>query len=309
MAPIKTAIAMTIAGSDPSGGAGLQADLKTFSALGVYGCAVVTALTAQNTRGVSDVWALPEGSVASQIASVLEDVPVAAIKLGMLLNRQVVDEVADQLETVPQLPVVCDPVMVATSGDRLLRDDAVTAIIQRLFPRAALITPNTAEAAVLLGVEEAKTEADLSAQAAELLQLGHAAVLLKGGHLQGPEAVDVLVWREEDSIREQVFRSPRIDTRNTHGTGCTLAAAVAAGLAKGLDLSTAVAEAKRFISEAIAHADELNVGSGAGPVNHLYRFSTNDANSGFHSFRSDGRRGVRHPSVSPVIFSEGLSWV
>lgn len=271
MAPLETAIAMTIAGSDPSGGAGLQADLKTFSALGVYGCAVVTALTAQNTRGVSNVWALPEGSVAGQIASVLEDVPVRSIKLGMLLNRQVIDEVADQLETVPHLPVVCDPVMVATSGDRLLRDDAVTAIIQRLFPLSAVITPNTAEAAVLLNAEEVKTADDLAAQAVELLNLGPRAVLLKGGHLEGPEAVDVLVWREDGELRKDVFRSPRIDTLNTHGTGCTLAAAIAAGLAKGLDLRDAVAEAKHFISEAITYADQLKVGSGAGPVNHLYK--------------------------------------
>lgn len=271
MAPIKTAIAMTIAGSDPSGGAGLQADLKTFSALGVYGCAVVTALTAQNTHGVSDVWALPEGSVAGQIASVLEDVPVGAIKLGMLLNRQVVDEVADQLNAAPHLPVVCDPVMVATSGDRLLRDDAVTAIIQRLFPRSALITPNMAEAAVLLGTDEAETEAEISSQAVELLNLGPAAVLLKGGHLEGPEAVDVLVWRKDGELHQEVFRSARIDTHNTHGTGCTLAAAIAAGLAKGLVLRDAVAEAKDFISQAIAHADDLKVGDGAGPVNHLYK--------------------------------------
>lgn len=272
MAQHKTAIAMTIAGSDPSGGAGLQADLKTFSALGVYGCAVVTALTAQNTRGVADVWALPEGSVAGQIASVLDDVPVCSVKLGMLLNRQVIDEVADQLETVPHLPVVCDPVMVATSGDRLLKDDAVQAIIQRLFPLSAVITPNVAEAAVLLQVAEARSEADLSAQAVALLELGSKAVLLKGGHLDGPEAVDVLVWRDDGELRQKFFRSPRIDTHNTHGTGCTLAAAVAAGLAKGLDLHSAVAEAKHFISQAIAHADELRVGSGAGPVNHLYRF-------------------------------------
>lgn len=272
MAQHKTAIAMTIAGSDPSGGAGLQADLKTFSALGVYGCAVVTALTAQNTRGVVDVWALPEGSVAGQIASVLDDVPVCSVKLGMLLNRQVIDEVIEQLETVPQLPVVCDPVMVATSGDRLLRDDAVEAIITRLFPRSTLITPNMAEAAVLLQTTEARSEADLSAQAMQLLKLGPQAVLLKGGHMEGPEAMDVLVWREDSGIQQEIFRSPRIATPNTHGTGCTLAAAVAAGLAKGLDLRSAAGEAKHFISQAIAHADDLQIGSGAGPVNHLWRF-------------------------------------
>ncbi|MEX1033918.1 MAG: bifunctional hydroxymethylpyrimidine kinase/phosphomethylpyrimidine kinase [Cellvibrionaceae bacterium] len=271
MAPGCTPIAFTIAGSDPSGGAGLQADLKTFAALGVYGCAAVTALTAQNTLGVSAVWPVPAGSVAGQIASVLEDVPVCAIKLGMLFSREVIEEVATELAKYPQLPVVCDPVMVATSGDHLLNDDAVQAMIERFVPNAALLTPNTAEAAVLLNCEAAGTENALCEQAGRLLDLGAQAVLLKGGHIVGQHASDVLVWREAGRRQLEILRSPRIPTNNTHGTGCTLAAAIAAGLAKGEALIDAVGHAKRFVSGAIAHADELHIGAGAGPINHGWR--------------------------------------
>lgn len=276
MAPViitRTPIALTIAGSDPSGGAGLQADLKTFCALGVYGCAVVSALTAQNTRGVSAVWAVPVGSVAQQIASVLDDVPVTAIKLGMLFNSEVIGEVAAELDRHPSLPVICDPVMVATSGDRLLSDDAVQALIQQIFRQSTLITPNTAEAAALLNSEVADSEAAMCEQAEQLLELGPAAVLLKGGHLHGDQASDVLVWREspKQQLQFEVLRSARIATNNTHGTGCTLAAAIAAGLAKGETLASAVGKAKHFISQAIAHADELTIGAGAGPVNHLFQ--------------------------------------
>lgn len=272
VAPLATPIAFTIAGSDPSGGAGLQADLKTFAALGVYGCAAVSALTAQNTRGVSAVWPVPAGSVAQQIASVLDDVPVTAIKLGMLFNSAVIGEVAGALDKYPALPLVCDPVMLATSGDRLLTDNAVQALIEQILPRATLITPNTAEAAVLLNSDAAGSEAGMREQAEQLLNLGPGAVLLKGGHLDGNEANDVFVWREAQGQQAgcEVLRSPRIATRNTHGTGCTLAAAVAAGLAKGESLATAVSSAKHFISRAIAHADELKIGAGAGPVNHFF---------------------------------------
>lgn len=265
----KTPVAFTIAGSDPSGGAGLQADLKTFSAFGVYGCAAVTALTAQNTRGVSGVWPVPAGSVAAQIASVLDDVPVGSIKLGMLFNRAVIAEVAAELRGCPDIPIVCDPVMVATSGDRLLNDDAVATLVAELLPLAAIITPNTAEAAVLLGSAAARNESDLSSQAAALLDLGPRAVLLKGGHLPGDEATDLFVWREDGRIRELRLSAPRIPTQNTHGTGCTLAAAIAAGLAAGHSPQDAVRTAKNFLQNALAHADELQVGSGSGPVNHL----------------------------------------
>ncbi|MCW8195768.1 bifunctional hydroxymethylpyrimidine kinase/phosphomethylpyrimidine kinase [Proteobacteria bacterium 005FR1] len=272
MASQATPIAFTIAGSDPSGGAGLQADLKTFSALGVYGCAAVTALTAQNTRGVSGVWPVPQGSVREQIVAVLEDVPVNAVKLGMLFSHQVISEVIEALNRWPSLPVVCDPVMVATSGDRLLSEDAVDALRTGMLPRSLIITPNTAEAAVLLDCPEATTESEMQAQADQLLKLGPGAVLLKGGHLQGESAPDVLLWRDiAGQQQKEILRSPRIATRNTHGTGCTLAAAIAAGLAKGLELPEAVRQAKTYLSGALAAADQLKIGSGAGPVNHFFK--------------------------------------
>lgn len=277
MASRFTPIAFTIAGSDPSGGAGLQADLKTFSALGVYGCAAVTALTAQNTHGVTGVWPVPKGSVREQIVAVLEDVPVNAVKLGMLFSHQVISEVAEALSRWPSLPVVCDPVMVATSGDRLLSGDAVEALRDTMLPRSLLITPNTAEAAVLLDCAEATSESEMQAQAGQLLALGPEAVLLKGGHLDGEFAADVLLWRDGDGQRQlEVLRSPRVATRNTHGTGCTLAAAVAAGLARGHSLPEAVRKAKTYLSGAIAAADQLAVGSGAGPVNHFFDFHNLD---------------------------------
>lgn len=265
-----TPIALTIAGSDPSGGAGLQADLKTFSAFAVYGCAAVTALTAQNTHGVSALWPVPKGSVRQQVAAVLDDVPVNAIKLGMLFSQEVIAELAQVLERWPSVPLVCDPVMVATSGDRLLNDSAVEALISRILPRSLIVTPNTAEAAALLGCAEAKSEAAMRDQAERLLQLGPRAVLLKGGHLGGKVATDILLWRDRDGSHCEHLRAPRIATRNTHGTGCTLAAALTAELARGTKLSEACKTAKAFISEAIATADRLKVGSGAGPVNHCF---------------------------------------
>ncbi|MGQ9427137.1 bifunctional hydroxymethylpyrimidine kinase/phosphomethylpyrimidine kinase [Gilvimarinus sp. F26214L] len=274
MASQNTSIALTIAGSDPSGGAGIQADLKTFTALGVYGCAAITALTAQNTHGVSGVWPLPEGSVAGQIASVLEDVPVGAVKLGMLLNSTVIAEVTRELSKRPDLPLVCDPVMVATSGDRLLDDSAVASLTGGLLPLSHLITPNTAEAAVLLDCAPADSEQAMERQAEALLEMGPRAVLLKGGHLPGDQASDLLLWAADGALRSRWFRAPRIDTRNTHGTGCTLAAAIAAGLAQGRDMEAAVGAAKQYLSGAIAHADRIRVGSGAGPVDHLWRIET-----------------------------------
>jgi hydroxymethylpyrimidine/phosphomethylpyrimidine kinase len=270
MASEYTPVALTIAGSDPSGGAGLQADLKTFSELGVYGCAAVTALTAQNTHGVAAVWPVPKGSVRQQVATVLEDVPVNAIKLGMLFSHQVIAEIVEVLSNWPAMPVVCDPVMVATSGDRLLNDNAIDALIRTILPRSLIVTPNIAEAAVLLDCAEANSEETMRDQAGQLLQLGPQAVLLKGGHLGGQSATDILLWRDLDGQHCEVLRSPRIATRNTHGTGCTLASALTAGLAKGDSLPEAARTAKAYLSEAIARGDQLKVGSGAGPVNHSF---------------------------------------
>ncbi len=260
-------IALTIAGSDSSGGAGIQADLKTFTVLGVYGASVVTALTAQNTTGVQGVHAVPPEFVAAQMRSVLGDLRVGAIKTGMLANAAIIRAVADGLAQLgPGIPLVLDPVMVATSGDVLLAVDAIETLKTALIPRAALITPNLPEAAELVGSATATTEAEARDQLDALAKLGSRAVLLKGGHGGSGEAVDLL------SIGGNVIRlaSPRIATRNTHGTGCTLSAAIAAHLALGADLETAVRAAKDYVYSAIEAGAALRIGSGSGPVDHLF---------------------------------------
>jgi hydroxymethylpyrimidine/phosphomethylpyrimidine kinase len=263
-----TPIAVTIAGSDSSGGAGIQADLKTFSALGVYGASVIAALTAQNTTGVTAIHALPPDFVAAQMDAVFSDLIAGAVKIGMLGDAHVVAAVAAGLDRHRQTSVVLDPIMVASSGRRLLAADAVDALRKELLPRALVITPNLPEAAVLLDEEEANDEAGMLLQAGRLMALGANAVLMKGGHAGGPESADLLVTATA-SIR---FGSNRIATRNTHGTGCTLSAAIAAGLAKGLGLADAVGEAKAYTTAAIAAADRLAVGNGAGPLHHFYRW-------------------------------------
>ncbi|MFE1598700.1 bifunctional hydroxymethylpyrimidine kinase/phosphomethylpyrimidine kinase [Methylobacterium sp. ID0610] len=263
-----TPIAVTIAGSDSGGGAGIQADLKTFSALGVYGASVVTALTAQNTLGVQGIHDVPPDFVARQIASVFDDLAVAAVKIGMLSRAAVIAAVAAGLARhAPGVPVVLDPVMVATSGDRLLADDAVAALRVDLIPRAALITPNLPEAAVLLGEAVATDEAAMLAQGRRLLALGPGAVLMKGGHGAGAESVDLLIGPGETVMR---LGGPRLATRNTHGTGCTLSAAIAAGLARGLALPEAAGAAKAYLAAALAAADRLSIGRGHGPVHHFH---------------------------------------
>lgn len=261
-----TAVALTIAGSDSGGGAGIQADLKTFAALGVYGTCAITALTAQNTRGVQGVLAVAGAFVRRQIASVLDDIAVDAVKIGMLPDADVVESVAAEVAARGLRAVVLDPVMVATSGDRLISEPAVAALRDRLIPLARLITPNLPEAAALLGEALARDEAAMLAQARRLLGLGPGAVLIKGGHADGPESVDLLV----DASGALRLAAPRIVTRHTHGTGCTLSAAIAAGLARGLDLHDAARDAKRYLTAAIAAADTLQVGSGSGPVHHFH---------------------------------------
>jgi hydroxymethylpyrimidine/phosphomethylpyrimidine kinase len=262
-------IALTIAGSDSSGGAGIQADLKTFSAFGVYGASAITALTAQNTRGVQGVEAVTPAFVVAQIESVLSDLAVRAIKTGMLANRATVEAVAGRLAQAAGIPVVADPVMVATSGDALLAPDAVSAVIRALLPVAHVITPNLAEAARLLGVPPATTEGEMADQAKALYALGARAVLVKGGHRDGAEAVDVL-FEGRDITR---FAGPRIETPHTHGTGCTLSAAIAAGLARGQGLHAAVAEAKAFVTKGLQAGLTLGVGTGSGPLDHLVDFA------------------------------------
>ncbi|TCT04691.1 bifunctional hydroxymethylpyrimidine kinase/phosphomethylpyrimidine kinase [Aquabacter spiritensis] len=259
-------IALTIAGSDSAGGAGIQADLKTFSALRVYGASVVTALTAQNTRGVSAIHDVPPDMIAAQIDAVFSDLDVRAVKIGMLSRPAAIEAVAAGLARWHRGPVVLDPVMVAASGARLLEDAAVATLRELLLPRADLLTPNLPEAAVLLGEEEAADEAAMRRQGERLMAIGARAVLVKGGHADGAESVDLLVTAD-GAMR---LPAPRHATRNTHGTGCTLSSAIAAGLARGEDLGTAVAKAKTYISGAIAAADRLHVGQGHGPVHHFF---------------------------------------
>jgi hydroxymethylpyrimidine/phosphomethylpyrimidine kinase len=261
-----TAIALTIAGSDSGGGAGIQADLKTFSALGVYGASVLTAVTAQNTRGVSAVEDVSISMIAAQMKAVLSDLSVDAVKIGMLSKEDTIEAVADGLQGY-EGPVVLDPVMVATSGDRLLRDDAVAALKCRLMPRADLLTPNLYEAAILTGQPLAATPEDAIRQAQQLRNEGARAVLVKGGHGSGAECVDVLV-AERGDLHE--FRSPRLETTSDHGTGCTLSAAIAAQLAKRHDLLVSLAVAKDYLHSALMEGDALAIGRGRGPVHHFF---------------------------------------
>jgi hydroxymethylpyrimidine/phosphomethylpyrimidine kinase len=260
-----TPIAVTIAGSDSSGGAGVQADLKTFAALGVYGASIITAVTAQNTKGVAGIHEVPADFVAAQMDAVFSDLDVVAVKIGMLGNVAIIETVGVCLERYRARNIVLDPVMIATSGEKLLRPDAIGAL-RKLIAHARVLTPNLPEAAALLDGAAARDENEMRAQAEKLLALGAGAVLIKGGHGAGSESVDLLV--EANGCTR--FAAPRIATKNTHGTGCTLASAVAAGLAKGLVLAEAVRIAKDYVSGAIAAADQIKVGSGRGPLNHFH---------------------------------------
>jgi hydroxymethylpyrimidine/phosphomethylpyrimidine kinase len=263
-----TAIALTIAGSDSGGGAGIQADLKTFAALGVYGCSVITALTAQNTRGVTGIHDVPPAFVEAQFNAVIDDIAVKSIKIGMLANAEVIAAVARCLARAPGIPVVLDPVMVAASGDPLLRADAIEALKVALFPLAAVVTPNLHEAALLTGLPLAANETAMRGQGMALLASGAAAVLMKGGHGSGAESVDLLITLEGETR----LSAPRIATENVHGTGCTLSSAIAAGLAKGLPLREAISEAKAYITTAIAASSDIEVGHGHGPAHHFHAF-------------------------------------
>jgi hydroxymethylpyrimidine/phosphomethylpyrimidine kinase len=261
-------VALTIAGSDSSGGAGIQADLKTFAAFGVYGASVITALTAQNTRAVSGVHVVPPDFVTAQLNAVFDDLDIAAVKIGMVAQLSTIEAIAAVLSRKLPKHVVLDPVMVATSGDRLLSADAVSALRERLIPLASLITPNLPEAAALLGDPVASDEAAIASQGQRLLAMGARAVLIKGGHGQGRESIDYL-FSSGDII---ALPAPRIATKNTHGTGCSLSSAIAAGLAKGETLEQAVRSAKTWITAAIEAADSLGVGHGHGPIHHFHQF-------------------------------------
>jgi len=266
-----TPIALTIAGSDSGGGAGIQADLKTFSALGVYGASVITALTAQKTKGVTCIHDVPPDFIAAQIDAVFSDLKVNAVKIGMLSQTPAIAAVAAGLDRHRATNVVLDPVMVATSGDRLLKPDAVDDLRRLLIPKALVLTPNLPEAAALLDMSIAADEPAMRDQAQRLLAFGAKSVLIKGGHGSGAESVDLLV----DANDVERLVAPRFATRNTHGTGCTLSSAIAAGLAKGMNLVEAARAAKSYVTTAIAAADRLSIGSDPGsshgPVHHFYR--------------------------------------
>jgi hydroxymethylpyrimidine/phosphomethylpyrimidine kinase len=262
--PARYARVLTIAGSDSGGGAGIQADLKTFAALGCYGMSAITALTAQNTVGVQGIHAVPASFLKAQIQSVMDDIGVDALKIGMLHEPGIVEVVAWAIDHYRIRQVVLDPVMVATSGDRLIAQDTVQVLVRELFPRASLVTPNLDEAQWLLGQDIPDAQA-LQAAAQGLLALGAPAVLLKGGHLPSDEVVDWLIQATGSSRR---LASARIPSRNVHGTGCTLSSAIAAHLALGHGLEEAVVLARRFILEAIAQGAQVRTGQGHGPLNH-----------------------------------------
>lgn len=256
---------LTIAGSDSGGGAGIQADLKTFSAFGVFGMSVITAITAQNTVGVQGIQEVPAEFVGRQIDSVMQDIGAGSVKIGMLANERVIEVVADRIKKYKMKLVVLDPVMVAKSGDRLIHKNSQEALIKKLFPLAYLITPNLYEAEVITGLQIKNVE-EMIEVAKMMLKMGPKNVLVKGGHLSGEkDAIDVLV--NEKNIHE--FVSRRIKTKNTHGTGCTYSSAIAASLAKGHSLKIAVKLAKKYIDSAIKNAQSLQIGHGHGPLNHM----------------------------------------
>jgi hydroxymethylpyrimidine/phosphomethylpyrimidine kinase len=255
---------LTIAGSDSGGGAGIQADLKTFAAHRVYGTSALTAVTAQNTRGVRAWTALSPDLVRAQIEAVAEDIGVDAVKLGMLANGAIVTVVAAAIRSLKLPNVVLDPVMVAKGGERLLEDDAVTAIRTGLLPLVDVITPNVPEAEVLAGMTIGSLD-DMRTAAHRILELGPRVVLVKGGHLPGPESIDLAVTTRESFE----LRGPRVDTTSTHGTGCTLASAIAANLALGLETREALSRAREYVQGAILHAPRI--GGGHGPLNHFWR--------------------------------------
>jgi hydroxymethylpyrimidine/phosphomethylpyrimidine kinase len=263
MATRRIPTAMTIAGSDSGGGAGIQADLKTFAALGVYGTSALTAITAQNTIGVTGVHEIPTDIIAAQIEAIITDIGADAVKTGMLSSSAIVEVVAQELKRHRVEALVIDPVMVAKSGDPLLQQEAVEALRAKLVPLAAVVTPNIPEAEVLTGLKITSLD-DMRLAAEKIIEMDARGVVVKGGHLAGP-ATDLFY----DGSRFQEFTAPRIDTKNTHGTGCTFASAIAAGLARRLSVIDSVAQAKEYVTEAIRRS--FPIGQGHGPLNHFYK--------------------------------------
>jgi len=259
-------ITLTIAGSDSSGGAGIQADLKTFAALKTYGCSVITAITAQNTQGVQAIKYVTPNMVVAQCQSIFTDLAVNAIKIGMLGQQHIIHALADYLESLPEQPaIILDPVMISSSGSYLLEDSAISALKERLIPKASLITPNLLEAAALLGVPVPESTDMMQALLEDLRALGSQAVLLKGGHLTSKQSTDLLF----DGQEVQAMSAPFIMTNNNHGTGCSLSSAIAASLAQGNSMKNAVVEAKTYVHKGLTHADRLNIGQGHGPIHHF----------------------------------------
>ena len=256
---------LSIAGSDPSGGAGIQADIKAISANGAFAMAAITALTAQNTQGVKAIHLVPPDFVKGQIAAIFEDIRVDAVKIGMIANAGIAAAVAQSLQAQTGIPIVLDPVMIAKGGEELLQADAVNTLRDALLPMATLLTPNLPEAAHLLGTKPAATRAEMAAQGRALCKLGPQAVLMKGGHLDGAESPDCLTTTDDVTW----FEAARTQTVNTHGTGCSLSSALAAQLAHGRTPTTATTAAKSYVANALAHADALSVGSGHGPTHHF----------------------------------------
>ncbi|WP_295904006.1 bifunctional hydroxymethylpyrimidine kinase/phosphomethylpyrimidine kinase [uncultured Vibrio sp.] len=264
---ITTPIVLTIAGSDSGGGAGIQADIKAMSATGSYACSVITAITSQNTQGVSAIFPIPLDHVASQLDAVFTDLNIVAVKIGMLADSDIINIVADKIKQYQPKHLVIDPVMVATSGDLLLEQSAISTLKQALIPLADIITPNLPEGAALTGRKVPESEAEMQDMIEDLRELGAKSVLLKGGHLEQDENSNDLLILEQSAT---LISAKRFPTQNTHGTGCTLSSAIASFLAQGNDLTQSVNLGKQYITRAITHADELNVGQGHGPVNHFF---------------------------------------
>ncbi|MDF2155858.1 bifunctional hydroxymethylpyrimidine kinase/phosphomethylpyrimidine kinase [Vibrio sp. CAU 1672] len=262
-----TPIVLTIAGSDSGGGAGIQADIKAISATGGFACSVITAITSQNTQGVSAIFPIPLDHVESQLDAVFSDLNIVAVKVGMLADSNIIKVVTNKIKQYQPKHLVIDPVMVATSGDLLLEQSAISTLKQDLIPLADIITPNLPEGAALTGKAIPESEAEMNAMVADLRALGAKAVLLKGGHLEADKNSNDLLILQGSS---ELLSAKRFPTRNTHGTGCTLSSAIASYLAQGNNLHKSVYLAKQYISQAIAHADQLDVGKGHGPVHHFF---------------------------------------
>ncbi len=260
---------LTIAGSDSGGGAGIQADLKTIAAIGCYGMSVITALTAQNTKGVSGIHAVPTSFVAEQMSAVFSDIGADAVKIGMLYSAELIEVVAAQLQSHGAEKIVLDPVMVAQSGDKLLQDDAIESIKKHLMPLADVVTPNIPEAEVLLNCK-LQSPADMQQGAKALAAYGGQSIVIKGGHLAENESTDLLYLSKED--RFVILRGERIKTRNNHGTGCTLSSAIASYMAKGHDIEAALRKAKAYIVNAIRAGAAYTIGQGHGPVHHFFQY-------------------------------------